>query len=194
MFRWLAKGKRINRATYWTIYAAALVIGMFLHRASIVFSLWTVVASMKRCRDFGWPGWAPWALLGVDVALVIAVVVKVGSLGSEHHGAYVDANSGLVAASGAMIALGVVLILNIVFNIVVGCIPGNAGTNRYGPPPLPGIGKGVDDYGELARAFGDESDIGYRRGSPQVARAARTGSCRSTAPRTRWVRSEGTLA
>lgn len=145
MFRLMSKTKRINRGTYWAIIGIAFVLSLFLHRISIVFSIAALVASMKRCRDFGMPGWVPFAFGGLMFGWLLSAVA--GNLEAIK----LHPDDMATALPGLFAQVGVILLLNLVFTIVIGVIPGNAGANRYGEPPAPGVGKGAQapDYASV---------------------------------------------
>ncbi len=149
MFHLMSKGKRINRATYWTIIVCAFLLILFLHRISIIFSIAALVASAKRSRDFGWPGWVPPAFAGALFGLLVGAIAPYADAIHQHP------NDLATAAPGVTAIIGVYVLLTLVMTVVVGCIPGTPGVNKFGPPPKSGVGKGVEDDRHLASVFGD---------------------------------------
>jgi uncharacterized membrane protein YhaH (DUF805 family) len=167
MFSMLNKGKRINRATFWTIVVAAMIMSLIFHRVSIIFSLAALVASSKRCRDFGWPGWTAPAIYGALFGFFVSSIGPYSEVIKQHP------NDLASAAPGAAAAVGIYLLLNLIFTITIGSIPGSADINKFGPPPLPGIGKGMREDAGLARVFGDDSAPDRSNSHAQRAQPAR---------------------
>ena len=114
-------GARMSRKIYWIAIAAITLLSVGLSflpglvtatgGVSLVFFI-RVYAT--RLHDIGRSGWWQLALYAVQIAAVIALV-----------------------ASGAstLIVTYAALLVQLVFTIALGVIPGNPAANRFGPPP-----------------------------------------------------------
>jgi uncharacterized membrane protein YhaH (DUF805 family) len=113
---------RINRASYWaailTGAAVFALIRMFDPKATLA-EVVVLFICVPRLHDIGRSGW--WA-----GAAIIGEFVMVGFL--------------TVSLDAMLVASGLYVMLIGLLMIVLGCIPGQADTNRFGPPPAPGLG------------------------------------------------------
>ena len=140
MFEYL-KG-RSSRKEYWASIGLLLFVGIvltLLHvdgaSAATTF-LWIIVWS-RRLHDIGKSGWFTLA------PIVLMVVVSIGGflLGGDalmDALRYSEAGKGPVSDRGAYLFLGLVLALLAIqagFTIWLGAKAGDAGSNRFGPPP-----------------------------------------------------------
>ena len=127
--RWI--GGRANRKGYWLWVGPLLIGGGGLSAAGVpiveyVFGFGIFLVWIRRLHDLGWTGWiAP--LINIAVAIIGLIEATVLPQGLE---------SGLVRGLAALAAI-----------LVLGVLPGQARTNRYGPPP----GKRADS--DLAETF-----------------------------------------
>jgi len=115
-------GARTNRKGFWlaTAIVFAVAIGMSLvgpARSGLagVTTLLFVRIYASRLHDFGRSGWWQLLLYGVQFPAVILI-----------------AGAGALPPGGL---IGVGLLIQLVFTAVIGAIPGDPGTNRFGPPP-----------------------------------------------------------
>lgn len=122
-----SSGQRIDRRLYWlaifVLLAISAVVSLATHGARVTGGglsvLWMWVYT-RRLHDIGRSGWWQAALFAAQ--LVLAVVAMLA----------------LHLGSGA--ALGLLLLLQLAFTAVLGAIPGDPETNRFGPPPgAPGL-------------------------------------------------------
>lgn len=159
---------RVNRKVYWIFFAIHCVFSTFVWACtinhvtpgaigfvSLIFSLVSMIIQGRRFHDFGWPGWVPWAYgFGWFFILAFMFVGALASIGGSGAG---QAEGAVLATLLSMIGVVIVMLLvNFVYTIVIGCIPGNAHANRYGPPP--GDPNHLDGYGDLREIFGDGPD------------------------------------
>lgn len=113
-------GSRINRKTYWiaTVAVFAVVIGLsFVGVQRAVASVTTIIFARlfaSRLHDFGRSGWWQLILYGLQISIGLALAIP---------------------AQSADVALGAVVLIQLLFTIVLGVIPGNRADNRFGPPP-----------------------------------------------------------
>jgi uncharacterized membrane protein YhaH (DUF805 family) len=119
----LLKG-RINRATYWAIVGvaiAAILISVLVFRRPLPAALVVMlIAAIPRLHDLGRTGW--WAG-GVFVALMALFF----------GGGFALPPKAFQNALGAA-----VLVLPVLLS-ALGGLPGQAGDNRFGPPPPRGL-------------------------------------------------------
>jgi len=165
MWRMMGKAKRINRATYWMVILLGMVLSLFLRHISIVFSVWGIVAMVKRCRDFGVPGWVPVVFGATLTVLGVSLVFgNVSALKDHPHDL-------AAVAPGFVAGIVAIMLIQLAGTVVIGVVRGNPEANAYGEPPLPGVGKGVrsEDY---AAIFGDGPGIVAARPRVQVPAAA----------------------
>jgi uncharacterized membrane protein YhaH (DUF805 family) len=114
--------RRMNRATYWAsigiFVATTIVIGLFTSTRSVWLEAMLVVFGVPRLRDLGRTGWLIVIPLAFEFGAVIADV------------------SQLLPTNTASTASGIVLWGAAV---LLGVIPGQRGSNRFGGPPASGV-------------------------------------------------------
>lgn len=115
---------RINRTTYWLMLVIALALAALLGRfgpaataASVVLFLYV---SVPRLHDIGRSGWIAVAVLVPEIVIGIAVGL-------------------LVPAPDRPAILGVIGMVVLGLQAILGCIPGNLAPNRWGKPPAKGL-------------------------------------------------------
>jgi uncharacterized membrane protein YhaH (DUF805 family) len=116
---------RTNRATYWMLLAALIVIYAVLNAISskqvAVSEGVLIVLCIPRLHDIGRSGW--WAggvfLLEIGIALIGFTTLPLQE---------------------ATIIMGAFVLLIAALLVWLGTIPGEPGPNRYGDPPRPGLG------------------------------------------------------
>ena len=113
---------RTNRATYWMqvglIVVTLWVMSLFIPAARLQ-EVVLVFLCVPRLHDLGRSGW--WVLAGIGVE--IAGIAAAFMLPSDW------LEVGLVGAT--LLVFGMV--------IALGCVRGQSGPNRFGPPPKPGV-------------------------------------------------------
>jgi uncharacterized membrane protein YhaH (DUF805 family) len=118
---------RINRATYWVLLIAVIalftVVIAVMQKRMPYGEIALIVLCVPRLHDIGWSGW--WAG-GVIIAEIAVVAGALASLPED---------SALVVMGLFVFAVGILL-------IVLGLIPGQVGTNRFGAAPAPGVSFG----------------------------------------------------
>ena len=138
---------RIGQRDFWIgwviLFVATLILGLIPvigHIIGLVLIYPTVCVYSKRLHDFGKSGW----LVAIPYAVfIIAAVIGVIAGGSAIlMGASAGANAS-AAAAGALGGLGLMMlflliafVVAIAFLLWVGLSKGDAGPNRYGPPPV----------------------------------------------------------
>lgn len=143
---------RINRQTFWVGIAATFVASMVAGALPLIGGLvklallWPQVClNAKRLHDMGRTGW----LMLVPVAVAVAAMSLAMAFGGaaflgagllHHMGANLAGHgafaAGLGAAGGFM---AVAMLVGLAFLLWIGLTPGEAGDNRFGPPPPPGL-------------------------------------------------------
>jgi len=134
---------RSNRQEYWAsvallIVAALVLEALHMQAASAAITIMWVITWIRRLHDIGKPGWLSLIPLGIVLALAIGGLVIGGN-------AFVKTMTE-AETTGAMppmdrdayIFMGVVfagLIVQFGFTIWLGVRKGDAGNNRFGPPP-----------------------------------------------------------
>ena len=113
---WWPRG-RSRRAEYWIYVALQTVLSMLLSKAApivgiVMFAVYLLV-QVRRLHDFGRSAW--W-VVGVTLA-GFAVMIPLVVLGELN------------------LALGAAVVLTVVPTIWIGVVRGDAGDNRFGPPP-----------------------------------------------------------
>jgi len=114
-------GARVDRKTYWLgagfVLAAAIALSLIPGVQRVIGSVTTFLfirIFASRLHDIGRSGWWQLVLYGVQLAAIF-----VGTVG----GAPLD------------VVIEVGLVIQFVFTVVLGAIPGSRVTNRFGPPP-----------------------------------------------------------
>jgi len=111
---WLAG--RSSRREYWLYFAVVFAVSLLLADAPPVVDVLLLTAvlcvQIRRIHDFGRTGW--WAVAATAAPLIALPLIAVQS-------EYV---TGLVGAAVALL-----------FIVGIGVAPGDAGDNRFGPPP-----------------------------------------------------------
>ena len=133
---------RIGQKDFWIGFAIVFVANLVLSWipllgfviSLLLFYAWVCVAS-KRLHDMGRSGW----LAAIPVALgVLSLMMMVGSVVGGMMSAGYDGGAGMmIGMGGAGLIAGLAFLVNIAFVIWLGVTPGQAGDNRYGPPPAP---------------------------------------------------------
>jgi len=118
---------RINRATYWVSLAA--VIAVFT--AVIAFTEMRmpygeavlILLCVPRLHDIGRSGWWVGGVIIAEIAVVAGALIA-------------------LPEDEAMIVLGLFVIVVAILLVVLGAISGQAGANRFGGAPAPGLSFG----------------------------------------------------
>jgi uncharacterized membrane protein YhaH (DUF805 family) len=118
-------GGRMNRKAYWAAllgtYGALIILTLVFHFHNPATAGLTVWIFTRRLHDFGRSGWWQVGFYAITVVIVlVAVWPLLKPLGA------VQSRADLV---------GVGLLAQITFDIVLGSIPGQSGPNRFGPAP-----------------------------------------------------------
>lgn len=130
---WSADG-RITRSEFWKAWGVLWLVGILLGWIPVVGSLvgfatlWpSVVIQTKRLHDIGRTGWlqilpfVAWVLI-IPISLFLAARTMNDAAPSSFD---------LLAA--AAIPIGLALMSNLAFLVWIGSVPGQAGSNRFGP-------------------------------------------------------------
>jgi len=134
---------RSNRQEYWAsvallIVAALALEALHMQAASAAITIMWVITWIRRLHDIGKPGWFSLIPLGIVLALAIAGLV-IGGDAFVKTMADAEATGAMPAMDrNAYIFMGVVfvgLIVQFGFTIWLGIRKGDAGNNRFGPPP-----------------------------------------------------------
>ena len=112
---------RMNRTLYW--FGVALIVALyaalrFFDQKASVSEVVLAFICIPRLHDFGRTGWYFLLPIGVEIAAVV--------------GMFVFHETGLSLAIGGL--------MFIVFIVVVGLIPGQQMSNRFGDQPRPWLG------------------------------------------------------
>jgi uncharacterized membrane protein YhaH (DUF805 family) len=118
---------RINRATYWLglvcIFAVNILISRITKRPPAIGEFLLLLICAPRLRDTGRSlAWIGYIFLG-EIAVAIAALVT-------------------LPLKTAMVPINLYGLFVTVMLIWLGCIRGEAGPNRFGEPPPPGISFG----------------------------------------------------
>jgi uncharacterized membrane protein YhaH (DUF805 family) len=112
---WWIQG-RASRREYWTYVGLLIGIGLILQNAapivSIIGATALLLVQIRRVHDFGRSGW--WAFAALVAPLICLPLMLVATVETTN-------------TVGELMTLGLVT--------VVGAFPGEAGENRFGPPP-----------------------------------------------------------
>ncbi len=115
-------GARSTRKTYWltmtVVFVIAIALGSIPGLQRGVGSLTTLLfirIFASRLHDFGRSGWWQLVLYGVQIPAILLV----GIAGHQ--------------PTGVMVGVG--LLIQLIFTVVLGVIPGDRDANRFGPPP-----------------------------------------------------------
>lgn len=95
------------------VASGSLTTAMILIVLIVPVGIYFRVIMMRRCRDIGWPPFLPWVLFVASIAL---------SLPGSSEG--IDP-ARLLASSGLAMVIG---LIDFVFMIVIGCLPGRGAT------------------------------------------------------------------
>jgi len=141
---------RIGQRDYWLGVLILIVLWVLSHLAHIfapliwLLLLWPWVCVIaKRLHDFGKSGWMILipvvigciAVIGAIVAGGVGVIAAIFAAATDGGSDAVNWMSALGALGVALVFLGVAAVVKIIFLIWVGAVRGDAGDNRYGPPP-----------------------------------------------------------
>lgn len=142
---------RIGQKDYWIGVLILFAVWVVSHVAHVFAPLiWLVLiypwicVIAKRLHDFGRSGWLILVPVVVGCIAVIGAVIAAGGAligavlasAAEQHTDIVWSWSGVFGALGIALAfLAVAGLVKLVFLLWVGLSRGDAGPNRYGPPP-----------------------------------------------------------
>ena len=116
---------RMNRATYWLLFAGVVVIyGLlvtFMKKPPQIAELLIILLGVPRLHDIGRSGWWMTLLFGLEIGAIAIGLLAVGT------------------ADGILIAGGLVVFVILIAMMILGCIPGQRETNSYGAPPTQGV-------------------------------------------------------
>jgi uncharacterized membrane protein YhaH (DUF805 family) len=118
--RLYALSGRSNRAEFWAVVSVLIVVGYILHHLGAKAPIWTLATAsgwfgQRRLHDFGQSGW--WFALPIGGFLVLPAIATLSHSFMLFNG-----------------AVGLAGLLTVVFLLIIGAIPGDAGSNRFGPP------------------------------------------------------------
>jgi uncharacterized membrane protein YhaH (DUF805 family) len=121
------KAGRVGQSRYWTffgIYIVAVTLlliggclavlegsygpGLVMIVAIAPVGIYWRVIMARRCRDIGWPAFAPWVIPAVQFALSSSLRLNYGAVGG--------------AGGSAFLLVVLVALADLVFAIVIGCI------------------------------------------------------------------------
>jgi len=116
---------RTNRATYWvgivTVLVLMIAIGMATGKPPHIGEVVLIALGVPRLHDIGKSGWLVLWPLGVEVVGIAGALI-------------------LLPLESVMAAGGLIVLIIFGLMIWLGCVRGEEGENRFGPPPPPGIG------------------------------------------------------
>lgn len=116
---------RTNRATYWTGFIIILglmtAIGVATGKPPHVGEFVLIFLGVPRLHDIGKSGWLVLWPIGLELLGVISAVV-------------------FLPPQQVFVVGGLIVLVIVGLMTWLGCIRGEGGENRFGPPPLPGIG------------------------------------------------------
>jgi uncharacterized membrane protein YhaH (DUF805 family) len=116
---------RINRATFFLslgiVVALYVVLALVMTKPPAIAEVFLVALAVPRLHDIGLSAW--WAVGAIVAEILIAIVVFV-----------------TLPMESAMIVMGLFVLAILGLMIWLGAVRGEAGANRYGEPPSPGVG------------------------------------------------------
>lgn len=133
---------RLRRSHFWAgvavVVAAQILLGwipLVGALVSLALILPSASISVRRLHDMGHTGWLALApVAGVVVTSVVSLVI--GAFSSAAVLGSGNAAIGALALAGPVfLAMGLVALLNLMFILWVGLVPGVGGDNRFGPDP-----------------------------------------------------------
>jgi uncharacterized membrane protein YhaH (DUF805 family) len=134
---------RSNRQEYWISVALLIVVAAVLsyfqmQAASAAITIMWVVTWVRRLHDVGLSGWFAGAPIVFLIVLVFAAFAFGGSSFENVLLAIQSNDPKAISESGAGLLIAVVavgLIVQFGFTIWLGAKSGDAGKNKFGPPP-----------------------------------------------------------
>ena len=116
---------RINRATFFLslgiVVALYVVLALVMTKPPAIAEVFLVALAVPRLHDIGLSAW--WAVGAIVAEILIAIVMFV-----------------TLPMESAMIVMGLFVLAILGLMIWLGAVRGEAGANRYGEPPPPGVG------------------------------------------------------
>ena len=133
---------RSGRKEYWVSIAILLIVGIGLALAhvsgasGVTTFLWFIVWG-RRLHDFGKS--AAWVLAPLVAMIAVAVAAfAIGGPALMDAARYAETGQGPIPEAGLQMFFGLVIALLAIqagFTILLGARKGDAGDNRFGPPP-----------------------------------------------------------
>ena len=119
---------RINRPTYFLCFAILIasyaLVAAFVDKPPRIGEVLAIIIAIPRLHDIGKSGW--WAAAVILLELVVVFAAMPFALAAHQ--------TGIILIAGglfAFVALGLMILL--------GCIKGQEGVNKYGEAPPPGL-------------------------------------------------------
>lgn len=143
----LSPNGRIGRGQFWIafviLFVANIIINMLTHAMPFLGILglavlyFSVCVYSKRLHDMGKSGWLQLIpILVICAGVVLAVAMGgVAALSGMSGGGNGNPSAAMAALGTAGIVIGIGALIGLAFLLWVGLTPGNAGDNKYGPPP-----------------------------------------------------------